>query len=280
MSDSYFYASAGGVISKHQESERISGPKNESSAKQNVLKILVLILSSILVIEAVLYGIVVPCFSPAKISFTGMENINPEQLYYQLSPLYGISWIHFDSARATSLLAEMSAIENISIEKKFPDQVFITVSERTAVAVTLAEIDGVTVPIQIDKNGVLFSIGAEMTSSDIPLITGFSVDKPSDGMRLPSRERVILNQVQKIRQSRPEYLSVLSEIKILPKNYGSYDLMLYPVHSHTRVLTDRTLNEESLQYMMVVLDVIETMDQNVSEIDLRYGTVSYKYTSL
>ena len=43
-----------------------------------------------------------------------------------------------------------------------------------------------------------------------------------------------------------------------------------------RVLTDRALNEDALQYMMVVLDVVNSIEPDVSEIDLRYGSVSYR----
>ena len=51
---------------------------------------------------------------------------------------------------------------------------------------------------------------------------------------------------------------------------------IIPTESKIRVLTDRTLNEESLRYMMVVLDVVGKTESNVAEIDLRYGSVSYR----
>ena len=36
------------------------------------------------------------------------------------------------------------------------------------------------------------------------------------------------------------------------------------------------MNEDALQYMMVVLDVVNSIEPDVSEIDLRYGSVSYR----
>ncbi len=48
------------------------------------------------------------------------------------------------------------------------------------------------------------------------------------------------------------------------------------MQSQIKVLTDRNITEESLQYMMVVLDVVNAMDSNVAEVDLRYGSISYK----
>ena len=52
--------------------------------------------------------------------------------------------------------------------------------------------------------------------------------------------------------------------------------MLYPIQNHVRVLADRSLNEEALKRMLVILDVVKSIELNVSEIDLRYGSVSYR----
>lgn len=43
-----------------------------------------------------------------------------------------------------------------------------------------------------------------------------------------------------------------------------------------RVKTDRSLNEDALQYMMLVLDVVQDLELDVAEIDIRAGTVAYK----
>ena len=140
----------------------------------------------------------------------------------------------------------------------------------------LATINGKTVPVQIDKKGVIFSIDKGMPSGAIPLVTGFIFENPAEGMRLHARLRPLMEQIAKIQESNPEYFSAISEIRVLPKDYGTYELALYPIHSKTRVLTDNVLNVEALQYMMVVLDVIDSIDPDVAEVDLRYGSISYK----
>jgi len=62
----------------------------------------------------------------------------------------------------------------------------------------------------------------------------------------------------------------------LPKDTGNYELALIPSQSKIKVLTDRSLNEDALKYMMVVLDIVNKLDTDVYEIDLRYGSVSCK----
>ena len=39
---------------------------------------------------------------------------------------------------------------------------------------------------------------------------------------------------------------------------------------------DRTFDEKTLQYMMVILDVIDSVEPDVVEVDMRYGTISYE----
>ena len=66
----------------------------------------------------------------------------------------------------------------------------------------------------------------------------------------------------------------LPEICVIPKEIGTYELALIPSQSKIKVLIGRTLNEDSLKYMMIVLDVVNLLDTDVSEVDLRYGAVS------
>ena len=51
---------------------------------------------------------------------------------------------------------------------------------------------------------------------------------------------------------------------------------MIPSQSKVKVLTDRALNEDALKYMMVVLDVVNKIGTDVSEIDLRYGAVAFR----
>ncbi|MCM1321438.1 MAG: FtsQ-type POTRA domain-containing protein [Bacteroides sp.] len=252
--------------------------KKETHAdiRLRVLKVLVILLSVVLGAEALLYFAVMPCFSPARVSFSGVSDVTAEQLYYRLSPLAGQSWIRFDTVRATSLLMSSAAIADISAEKKFPDQILFSVTERTPVAMSLATVRGKTVPVQIDRSGVVFAVNKGIPEKSVPLVSGLSFSEPEEGMRLLQRDRKLMEQIEIIEKNCPEYFSVISEIKILPKNYGNYELILYPTHSHIKIYTDKTLNEESLKYMMIVIDAINSMDLHVTEVDLRYGSVSYK----
>lgn len=244
--------------------------------KVNLVKILLIVLAFLIVAEVLIYTILMPCLAPVKVTYSGLETFSAQQISNYLGITPKLTWIQFDSAKAASKLAGNAVIENVVIEKHFPDQVMVNIVERKAAAVTLVNLNGKTVPVQIDKNGVIFAVDRGMPSSSVPLITGFTFDTIAEGMRLNGKLRPLMEQIATIQTANPEYFSVLSEIRVISKDYGSYELELYPVHSRIKVLTDRTLNLEALQYMMVVLDVIDSMQSDVSAVDLRYGSISYK----
>ena len=166
--------------------------------------------------------------------------------------------------------------ENAEVDKGY--SIYINVTEREPVAITFIADDGFTNPVQIDKNGVLFPVKdkTEVDSNVIPIISGLPVEHMSGGMRIPSKYRPLIDQIYKISSLGKNYFAGISEICVLPKDTGNYELALIPSQSKVKVLTDRSLNEDALKYMMVVLDVVNKIGADVYEIDLRYGSVSCK----
>ena len=248
----------------------------QADRKFRALKFIVGALCLILLVEVVLYTVVIPSKAPVKISFTGLQMYSPEEMCRILNANTNQTWSSFDSAQAAAVLADCPWIESVSVEKKFPDSVAISVKERVPVAATLLNLNGKTVPVQIDESGVLFSAKAGASISHLPLISGLPVENFKDGMGLPSIYKNFIGQLAKIQRLPQKYLATISEIHLNAKEYGGFDLILYPVHSHTRVLMDRTFSEDSLQYMVVVLDVVNSIGSNIYEIDLRYGSVSFR----
>nr|MCR4742730.1 cell division protein FtsQ [Treponema sp.] len=131
-------------------------------------------------------------------------------------------------------------------------------------------------PVQIDKTGVLYKGIGGNTNFELPIVSGLPVEYMAGGMRIPSTYRPLIDQINKIEKLSQNYFASISEICVVSKDSGNYELEIIPSNSKVKVLTDRTLNEEALKYMMVVLDVVDTINADVSELDLRYGSVSIK----
>ena len=242
------------------------------------LKVLVIVLGSFLVLEALLYSFVLPLFSAPEITYSGLNYLTKKELNEKLSELDCSTWSGFSTEMAVSVLSTISCVESVAVDKHFPNKISVKIKERNAVAKSIICQDGTSKSVQIDENGILFSVNSASVATDysVPLVSGLPIDSLQEGMRLPAKYRVLMEQISDIRKLPRKYFAAVSEIKVVPKEYGNYELALYPSQAKVKVLSDRNLNEDALQYMMVVLDVVNSIEPDVSEIDLRYGAVSYR----
>ena len=251
---------------------------NKAERKIKLIKVIFCVLCFALLCELVIYKYIMPSFSSPKVTVTGQKEYTAEEIARLLLPMNSTNWFDFDVEQAVALLSSEAGIEHVSVEKKFPDKIYVNVEEREPVAVTFVMENGRTSPVQIDKNGVLFPVKDKtlVDSNAIPIISGLPVEHMSGGMRIPSKYRPLIEQISKISSMEKNYFAGISEICVLPKDTGNYELALIPAQSKIKVLTDRALNEDALKYMMVVLDVVNKIGADVYEIDLRYGSVSCK----
>jgi len=268
------------VFSSFEDFE--SRQKNKAESKTKALKILFVVLFSLLLIEALVYLFAVPCMNNVKITFKGLKNCTQQEIVAACGDKLNRNYVHFNKSEVQSIISSIPGIADVSIVRRFPDRVFINILEREPVAVTFINNNERTVPIQIDKNGVLFPIKSTQIPLDgsIPIISGIPVENIPEGMRLPSKYHLLIDQIANIQSINRKYFAAVSEIHVVPREYGNFELILIPVKARLRVLADRVLNEETLQKMMVTLDVVRGLDKDVDVIDLRYGSVSYHSRSV
>ena len=254
--------------------EGASDGKTEKKIK--LIKIIFCVLCFALLCELVIYKYIMPSFSSPKVTVTGQKEYSAEEIARLLLPMNSTNWFDFDVEQAVALLSSEAGIDHVVVEKKFPDKIYVNVEEREPVAVTFVMENGRTSPVQIDKNGVLFP-GKKAPAEDelLPIVSGLPVEYMSKGMRIPAKYRPLIDQIYKISSMPQHYFASVSEICVLPKDSGNYELALIPSQSKVKVLTDRALNEDALKYMLVVLDVVNQIGTDVAAVDLRYGSVSY-----
>ncbi|ULQ60169.1 FtsQ-type POTRA domain-containing protein [Brucepastera parasyntrophica] len=244
--------------------------------KSLLLKIVIVLLAIFLVFELAFYLVIIPTTSVVRITVSGAPSIGYDEICYMANISGKEKWLDFNAAIVSSRLAANPLFESVAVEKKFPDRVVINLQERTPVAIAFGEKKGRTVPVEIDKNGIAFRVGHIPADSHLPILTGLTFEEVIPGMRLHAQLKPLLTQLHHIESKNPALLSSISEIKIDQKTYGGYDLVMYPVNNQIRVRTDKALNEESLQYMMLVLDVVQDLALDIEEIDIRAGTAAYR----
>lgn len=242
------------------------------------IKILVLALAFVFLIELLIFKVIHPSFNSPRILIEGNQNYTTEYIVNSLSDFKNQSWFSFDVSAVASKISSVCGVESVSIKKVFPDKIKINIKERESVAMIFINKEDCTLPIQIDKNGVLFeNINNKIVDDGtIPIISGIPVEHLSSGMRIPAKYRVLIDQIAEIQSLSKKHFSSISEICVVPKTYGNYELVLIPANSKVRVLISRFLSVEVLDCMLVVLDVVNSVEQDVSEIDLRYNSVSYR----
>lgn len=259
---------------------------NSSDTSENVekrtdkitffVKIIIAVLLLVLFFEIFVYNFIIPSKKAPRVNISGNSFYSAQEVADFLLPMNCTSFYSFDVDSALSILCSIPGVKNASIKKVFPNKIYIKLEERKPVSVTYANIDGKTKPLQIDEEGFLFPEKVKIDEAKVPIISGIPVEYLGEGMRIPEKYRTLINQIKILSESRNNYFQFLSEICVQPKDYGNFELVLIPVDSKIKVLADRTLNEEVFKYMMISLDVAETLKENVSVIDLRYGQTSFR----
>ncbi len=251
--------------------------QKKSKLKPIIIKIFIITLVLTLIGEVVFYAVILPYNSIAVINVSGCLDLSS----IEVKKLSGINnntkWLSINSSEISRRLVSYPGISSATVEKKFPDKVSIKIVERKAVAVAFTEVKGKTVPMEIDGCGVVFRIGAHMVQTNLPIVTGLTFKNPREGMQINEKLSQLFVQLDILQKKYPVLVNEISEIKIQPKKYGGYDLVIYPLKSRLYVITDKFLTDESLRYMMLILDVVKdiNLEKDIIGIDLRGANAVY-----
>jgi len=281
MSADYYYAAS--------EDIRVRKPSNACSAPERVrlsarvekgLKRLLIIAAVIFTAELIwLFG-VSPFIPFSTIEVHGFSGLSREQILLIAGVNDNSSFISTNAALIKEKLSENILVESAVVMKRFPDKLSIFLNPRQAAAVTLTAVNSKQTPIYIDRHGVFFKMGNNgglQEKSDLPVLSG--IENPMLNMRLPASLVPLVVNLSEIAASSPELLSAISEIRIERKTWDGFELVLFPVHSNIRVRVENNLTEDTLRYMLLVLNVFETSAidaQKPQEIDFRSTMGSYK----
>jgi len=186
------------------------------------------------------------------------------------------SYISTNTREVQNRVSSFVLIESAVVMKRFPDRLSIYLTARQPAAVTLTSINSKQIPVFVDRHGVYYKFGDvnSLDTLDLPILSG--IENPQLNMRLPSALVSLVNNLNQMAVSSPELLSAISEIRIERKAWDGYDLVLFPVHSPIRVRLENNLTEDTLRYMLLMLNVFEASNQKPLEIDFRSGMGSYK----
>jgi cell division protein FtsQ len=239
------------------------------------LKGALVVLAIILAGELIWVLGITPCMPLAVIDISGIPELDRGTVLAQAGIGIHSSYMTVDTRGAELSLGALYQVESARVTRQFPDTVKIVLEPRKAVAMALAMVNGLVEPVFFDRFGVVFKIGSDGAAETLPIISGLVFENPSLGMKLPALFHKFLSDLSRLNSSDPDLLGTLSEIQVNRRPYDGFDLVLYPVHYPVKIRVGSELTQETLRYMLLLIDVFIKQGIAVDEIDFRTGTASY-----
>ncbi|MDR0669112.1 MAG: FtsQ-type POTRA domain-containing protein [Treponema sp.] len=246
----------------------------EGGGLERGIKVIIIAAASVLVIELVWLLVISPCMPLSRIEITGFPELERSEILLRGGIGERSSFISVDRRAVEKNLERIKEVESVRVTKQFPGTVKILLVPRVAVAMALTVIDGRQVPVYFDRHGVAFKTGGvPYGAQSLPVLSGLPLegDTPLSALYQP-----LFAGLDRIRYADAGLLGAVSEIKVNKKPYDGFDIIMYPVHIPIRVRLESVLNEDSLRYIMLMLDVFNSdTGRTIEEIDFRAGTASY-----
>jgi cell division protein FtsQ len=235
------------------------------------IKALIFAAAAVLVLELLWLLVISPCMPLSRIEITSFPGLERGEVLLRAGIGETASYISVNSRLAEKGLETIKEVESARVTRRFPNSLKILVIPRVAVAMAFTRIDGRQVPVYFDRHGIAFKTGGSARES-LPVISGLPLaeDKPLSAMYLS-----LFASLDRIRFANPKLFGAVSEIRVNKKPFDGFDLVLYPVRNPIRVRLEPDLKEETLQYMMLMLDVLASKNPEIEEVDFRTGTASY-----
>ncbi|MDR2470636.1 MAG: FtsQ-type POTRA domain-containing protein [Treponema sp.] len=271
MSSGYAYGGLGGDFAVPSRGEAAaSGDKK----LKRILALIALVLGAELVW---LFGIS-PCMPLSRASVSGIPGIDEAAVLALAGIGSHSSYMTVNAQAAEEALMALPLIRSARVLKQFPNRVEIILESRRPAAMVFVSQGERVYPALIDGDGMIFTVGKEGFREDetLPVISGLVLEGVYPGMKLPRIYNGLFSKLEKLARETPELLAVISEIRINSKNYEGYDLTLFPAHRGVRVRVGEDVGEETLRYMLLMLDVLSAKSRGIDEIDFRTGTASYR----
>ena len=187
-------------------------------------------------------------------------------------------YLEQDLKKVKQNLEAIPQVREAVVEKIFPSTIRIALTAHKPVAISLANVNDKNLPVAFDENGSVILVGREITSWNLPVISGLKFNTLEAGTRLPRQLFSFLKEIAVLKNDFSQLYDLISEVKVEPVSTLDYELLLYFVPYRIPVRIGNKLSGEQLSYALMVLDVLarEKADKRIKELDFRTNEVVYK----
>jgi cell division protein FtsQ len=267
------------IFDKYGKRPGSIGRSNRELLFNRVLVILVACLILFLIGELIFHFIIAPRMAVRNIVIRSDLPLSKEEVLSVADTEENTFFYNIDPVGMRLALEELPMVRKAVVEKIFPDALHITLYGRTPLSVLFFTTpEGNSVPVVVDEQGVVFQIGAALTEWDLPVISGIEFKRLEVGTRLPDRVIPVLEDLERLRREEPGMFRLISELRLVPKNTGNLEILLYPIQFPVRLRLAEELDPAVLRNAVVVLDLLARQELliRVKELDMRTGEVVYR----
>jgi len=154
-----------------------------------------------------------PYFSLQDIRFEGCKNVTPQELMSLANVRQGYNILALNLQEISQKIIANPWVKDVRIERNFPHQLIIEITERVPVA--LASQEGLFL---VDREGDLFKKVERQDNIDMPVITGLSLSEPNT-----QRVKEILDFLETAEHMGVFPVRTVSEVHV----DGDYGITLY-----------------------------------------------------
>ncbi len=211
----------------------------------------------------------------------------------------GAHWYSVSETDIEKHLESSPLVHRALVQRVFPDTIRMTVWARQPAALVLASMDGRSLPVLVDGDGVVYKVGTSGTDLDLPVVSGLSAGDVSLGTQLPRVYGALFSDLRALRDKAPALYGALSEVRIAPSagapvgtSAGSgaavrptspqeLELLVYLTTARIPIRTRGSLDEGFVKYALMVVDLLSRQGvlKDIQELDFRNGDAVYRTAS-
>lgn len=255
-------------VSPDSTSERTGTPM-----VQRLLVVVIVVLSLALVGELVFHLVVAPRLLIRHIDVESDLGVSEQELLVVAGVRLGVSYFDVNTDDIEAAIRAIPAVHSVHVTRSFPDRLHIAAAARTPLAIAVAGGRERSIPLVCDDDGVVFQVGSEVGTKDLPVVSGLRFQEVAAGMRLPTLVRDFLEDLQQLKLDSPALFQLCSEFRVVRLNDFVYEVVLYTTHYRVPVRVGTSIDADMLKYVVMMLDVLDDSGRlaGVKEIDFRSG---------
>ena len=182
-----------------------------------------------------------------------------------------------DTQAIAERIAAHPIVRSASVRTRIPGTLEISVIRRQPLAMSLTTIEGRSVPVVFDANGVIIEVDPG-TLPELPIVSGLRfAQRPRPGITLPEDLLPAVAALADIRDGDSRLYGLISEVVVATTDAGTLDLSFYPSIYPVSVRLGPRLDIEVIRYALAALEVLDADGTSVlpREIDVRAGEAVY-----